>query len=378
MNERLVSPAEAAKKLDEKLENTSLWLKTEKEPLEYLAAGSGFSVLAGLLLTLILLRLGRREKRKHPLLMRWRIFSALSFPAGSFVSIAGIFLSSMPLLNTVTGRFYWLDIRIFAALLVLAAVWGIYRLLGVFHIAVRRYAMRDDNTLDELLVQMIHNTLQIVLAALTLLIIGQTIFELDITALLAGAGVAGLAVAFAAKDALANFFGTIVIILDHPFRLGDRIRINAIDGIVEDVGMRCTRLRTPEESLCILPNSLISSTALENVTKKGVLRYDFVIGLEYGTTPEQMRTAMDLLHQAADNFHGTDRPGLEPRIFFESFGSSALNIKVSVWLKTADFNGEEKLRTELNLEILEKFSAAGLSIAYPTTTTYVRMTESGK
>ncbi len=368
----LDSPAAVAEKLNETITDTRHWLKAERDDLKDFAAGACGAVLLGFIVGGSLAWSSRRQRIRKPQLMRWRILSALSLPLGFFIGIGGVFLSAVPLLNSLNGKFYWFDVRLFASLLVLAGVWGLFRLLGVFNLAVRKYAMRDDNALDELLVEVLHKTLQFLLAGLTLLVIGQTIFRLDITALLAGAGVVGLAVAFAAKDALANFFGTLVIILDHPFRLGDRIQINGIDGIVESVGMRSTRIRTPDEGLYILPNSLISSTSLKNVTQRGHLRYLFDLGLEYGTAPEQMQQAIRLIHEAADNFHGKDQAGYEPRVFFENFGESALNLRVIVWFKTGSFDVEEEWRTELNLAILKKFRDAGISIAFPTTTTYLR------
>lgn len=369
---KLDSPAAVAEKLNEKITDTRHWLKAEQDALKNFAAGSCGAVLLGFIFGGGLAWSSRRQRIRKPQLMRWRILSALSLPLGFFIGVGGIFLSAVPLLNSMSGKLYWFDVRLFASLLVLAGVWGLFRLLGVFNMAVRKYAMRDDNAMDELLVEVLHKTLQVLLAGLTLLVIGQTIFRLDITALLAGAGVVGLAVAFAAKDALANFFGTLVIILDHPFRLGDRIQISGIDGIVEEVGMRSTRIRTPDEGLYILPNSLISSTSLKNVTQRGRLRYLFDLGLEYGTTPEQMQQAIRLLHEAADDFHGKDQPGYEPRVFFENFGESSLNLRVIVWFKTGSFDVEEEWRTELNLAILKKFRDAGISIAFPTTTTYLR------
>ncbi len=366
--EKLEPPHVLVQEFDRKLEHTKSWLKSERECLKTFAAGSFIFVLSGIALGGLFIR----QSRRCPQQIRRQIWRALSLPLGFFLATGGTFLSAVPLLNSLSGKTYWFDVRLFAAFLTLICSWGLFRLLNVFDLAVRRYANRDDNALDALLVDVLHKTLQILLAAVTLLIIGQTIFRLDITALLAGAGVVGLAVAFAAKDALANFFGTLVIILDHPFRLGDRIQINGIDGIVEEVGMRSTRIRTADEGLYLLPNSMISSTALKNVTRHGKLRYLFDLGLEYGTTPEQMRDAIALIHKIADNFHGPDLPGYEPRIFFDEFGASSLNLRVIVWFKTDSFDQEEILRTELNLAILKSFSDAGINIAFPTTTTYLR------
>lgn len=106
---------------------------------------------------------------------------------------------------------------------------------------MRAFAKRPDNNLDALMIDITRKLLKITLAVVTVFFIGQSIFQLNITTLLAGAGVAGLAVAFASRETLSNFFGTLVIILDRPFRIGDRVQIGEVDGIVQTVGMRSTR-----------------------------------------------------------------------------------------------------------------------------------------
>lgn len=234
---------------------------------------------------------------------------------------------------------------------------------------MRAFAKRPDNNLDALMIDITRKLLKITLAVVTVFFIGQSIFQLNITTLLAGAGVAGLAVAFASRETLSNFFGTLVIILDRPFRIGDRVRIGEVDGIVQTVGMRSTRILTANESLFSIPNSRIAEVPVENISNCGVIRYSFVLGLVYGTTADQMEQAMQLLHGIADNFKGQDAPAYKPRIFFEALGSSALNIRIIMWLKTTSYVVEERLRTEVNLAIVRKFHRSpGLSLAFTTVT----------
>lgn len=223
---------------------------------------------------------------------------------------------------------------------------------------MRAFAKRPDNNLDALMIDITRKLLKITLAVVTVFFIGQSIFQLNITTLLAGAGVAGLAVAFASRETLSNFFGTLVIILDRPFRIGDRVQIGEVDGIVQTVGMRSTRILTANESLFSIPNSRIAEVPVENISNCGVIRYSFVLGLVYGTTADQMEQAMQLLHGIADNFKGQDAPAYKPRIFFEALGSSALNIRIIMWLKTTSYVVEEQLRTEVNLAIVRKFTEA--------------------
>jgi len=234
------------------------------------------------------------------------------------------------------------------------------------------YAGRhDDTSLDLLLVTVARKVLQVALVLCTLFFIGQSIFGLNLTAVLTGAGVAGLAVAFASRETLANFFGTIVIIADRPFRCGDRVRLNGVDGIVTDVGMRSTRIATPEETLCTVPNSLIETATVENLSRKGVIRFVFQVPLVYATSREDLGKALRLLHEILDDFHGKDQERRRPHIFFDELGASSLNLKVIMWLKTASFREEESLRSEINLAIVERFRANGLEFAYNTVSNIV-------
>ena len=133
-------------------------------------------------------------------------------------------------------------------------------------------------------------------------------------------------------------------------------------------GMRSTRILTGYESIVSVPNNTIAEEAIENISNRGVIRYLFTAGLVYGTTAEQMQLAMKLIHEVVDNFKGPDAPQRNPRVFFEEFAASSLNIRVIMWLKTTSFEKEEALRTEINLEILRKFSENNLEMAFNTTT----------
>ncbi len=141
-----------------------------------------------------------------------------------------------------------------------------------------------------------------------------------------------------------------------------------MNGIVLSVGMRSTRILSADESIISMPNNRIAEIAIENISSCGVIRHMFTMGMVYETSAEQMTLAMKLLHGIADNFKGPDVPKYRPRIFFDGFGASSLNIRVLMWFKTTSFDMEEQLRTELNLEIVRQFNENGLSFAFNTVT----------
>jgi len=201
--------------------------------------------------------------------------------------------------------------------------------------------------------------------------IGQNIFELNITALLAGAGVVGLALALAAKDTVSNFFGTLVIIADSPFRIGDRIECQNITGIVQNVGMRSSRILLDDESICTVPNSILTNSVLRRINPRFVMKRSFDLSLTYSTAPEALERAKTILHEILDDLNGKDAPGNRPHIFFASFGESSLNIRVIVWLKCTSLWEAEQQLDVINSRILHRFNAEKLEFAYPTRTLFL-------
>ena len=152
-----------------------------------------------------------------------------------------IFLFLLPVLHSMP-LVYPIEARLFFTWLTLLAAWAGFQIIALFDLRMRDFSERPGNNLDSLMIDIVRKLLKIVLVVVTVLFVGQSIFQLNITTLLAGAGVSGLAIAFASRETLANFFGTVVIILDRPFRIGDRIQAGEINGIVNSVGMRSTRI----------------------------------------------------------------------------------------------------------------------------------------
>ena len=366
-----VSPEEIISKLDSDAQKTRSWFSRERDNLLNFLIGSTVSILAGVFLTWLFRRLTQNRIDRQKNLWRWEILNVLTTPVILLAVLTSCFLFFFPVLKSLPRNLHDMDMRFFYAAVTLIIAWGVFGLVSVMDRKIRQFAERNDNTLDNLTVSMIGNTLKIAIAITTVLFIGQNIFHLDITALLAGAGVIGLAIALAAKDTVSNFFGTIVIIADCPFRLGDRIKAGDVNGIVTHVGMRSSKITTADESVYTIPNSMLTNTTVCNVNRSGRIKHVMDIGLTYDTAPEQMEQAMKILHEITDNFHGPDAAGYAPHIFFSQFAASSMNIHVIMWFKTNSFIEEEALLNELNMTILKRFNEAGLSMAYPTQTIYL-------
>lgn len=189
----------------------------------------------------------------------------------------------------------------------------------------------------------------------------------NVSAIIAGMGIGGLAFAMAAKDSISNIFGGFTIFTDKPFKINDRIKINGFDGTVTEIGLRSTRLKTLEGRTVTIPNSKFTDGMVENVTLEPTRKIVMNIGLIYDTTPEQMEQAMSILDEIHKNTDGVDEVR---HIAFTDFGDFSLGITFIYYIrKGADILG---VRSGMNLKILKEFNANGLEMAFPTQTIYTK------
>jgi MscS family membrane protein len=212
---------------------------------------------------------------------------------------------------------------------------------------------------------LIKKILGFVFVVFGVLVIAQALGA-EVRTFLAGLGIGGLAVALAAQDTIANMFGSFVVVMDHPFHVGDTVRIAGNEGTVEDIGLRSTRLRTGARTLIVLPNKLVASEAITNFSRMPQRRVDQTIGLTYDTTADQMDGILKDLRELL----GGD-PGVHPGLIavnFTSYGESTLDIQIVYF--TADPNWQRHLdvRERINLKIMRAVAARGLQFAFPTQT----------
>jgi len=189
----------------------------------------------------------------------------------------------------------------------------------------------------------------------------------DVGALIAGLGIGGLALALAAQDTVKNIFGGMVIFIDRPFRIGDHIRIDSIEGVVEYIGIRSTRLRTLNGRLVTIPNLQFSDRPIENVTIEISRRVNTTLGLTYDTSVERIELALKLLREISlENRHLIEHE--RTMVFFEKFSAYSLDVNFFYFIRKE----QDILETQsvINLQILKTFNANGLEFAFPTQTVY--------
>ncbi|MCX6894551.1 MAG: mechanosensitive ion channel family protein [Verrucomicrobia bacterium] len=195
-----------------------------------------------------------------------------------------------------------------------------------------------------------------------------------ITSILAGLSIGGLALGLAAQDTVANMFGAVAIFLDKPFRIGDRIKVESVDGTVENIGLRSTRIRNLDGHLVAVPNKTMGNSIITNITRRPTIRTEMNLGLTYDTSVEKVKRATGILNEVFRSHPKTT----DLVISFNKFMDSALNILVvHVWSGT-DAKEHFAALQELNLQIKQRFEAEGIEFAFPTQTLHIRQDAAGK
>lgn len=251
-----------------------------------------------------------------------------------------------------------------------ALIWFIYRLVAIVDSRLKKWAATTDSTIDDMLAPLLGKSLRIFIVIIGAILVIQNLTGIKIGPLLASLGVGGIAVALAAKDSIANFFGTLTILFDKPFQVGQRIVIDSTDGTVESVGFRSTRIRTLTGHLVTIPNEKLVNTSIENIGQRPHIRWLNNITITYDTPPEKVEKAVAILREALDNHEGM-HPDFPPRVYFNGFNDWSLNILMVAWYHPADYWNMQEWQQKACLEILKRFNEEGIDFAFPSQTVYL-------
>jgi len=227
----------------------------------------------------------------------------------------------------------------------------------------------ENYNMNKLLLDLSLSIVRLIVWIFVVIFIFQEVFHLKVTHLIASAGIFGLAVAFAAKDTIANVFGAFAILGSKMFRVGDWIKAGSTEGIVEQIGIRSIRIRAFSDGRQIdIPNHIIADSQIENFSNRLYWREYFCFGLVYQTTPEQMALAQKILADIGKDLADLLEKGRPVQFDFALFDRSSLNLEGYVWFGASDFLAMRRARGRFNEEVLRRFNAAGLEFAFPTTT----------
>ena len=328
----------------------------------------GAAVLMRRLITGLLFAQLRRffARTQGALAIQARLFGAIERPTGVLIIVLGL-SAALSLVELPAGLEQAAGYGERAAATA-AVLWGLLCAGSAFldHLAD---VARERRMGIAAFMPLLRKTFAAMFGIFAILMIAESL-GVEVKAYLAGLGIGGLAFALAAQDTLSNVFGSFVVVLDHPFLVGDTVRIGASEGVVEDIGLRSTRLRTAERSLVVIPNKTVAGEAIVNLTRMPQRRVDQTIGLSYDAGPSDIEAMVADLGAllAAD-------PGVSPGtavVGFCGLGESSLDLQVVYYTANADWASSLAVRQRVNLAIMRAVAARGLEFAFPSRTVYHR------
>ena len=246
--------------------------------------------------------------------------------------------------------------------------WALYAITPATREFLYHYSNKNDHLSYELS-RFIVRMIRILIILLGIMAILYN-FGINVTAFFASLGIGGLALALAAKDTAANLFGSIALLVDRSVKIGEWIKVNDIEGVVEDIGMRTTKIRTFEKSLIAIPNSIVALSPIENYSRRGIRRIKMTIGLTYDTPRSTIEAIVSDLRVLLD--HHPDIAQNETKLVnFRDFNASDLGILIYAFAIRSEWKTYLEIREDLNLKIMEIVERHGASFAFPSQSLYI-------
>lgn len=261
------------------------------------------------------------------------------------------------------------SLRIFQFILAIAFIRLSVKLIVVFGEMLKKKAEKSVSKQDDQLIPFVIELAKILVIFIGSLITISSIFHLNVGSLVAGLGIGGLAVALAAKESLENLFGSFTIFFDKPFVVGDLVKVGEIEGVVERVGFRSTRIRTLEKSYLTIPNKKMIDAELDNRSLRTFRRVKFNLGLTYGTSKKILQDIVTDIKKYLDEHPHTNQ---EAQVRFLNFGSSSLDIMVLYYIDTMDYAIYLEFKEEINYRIMDIVEKHKGEFAFPTQTIHIQ------
>jgi len=242
------------------------------------------------------------------------------------------------------------------------------RLIDVFGRLLEEKAAETEGRMDDQLVPVAIRIAKIFTAFVGLIFVLQNL-GVNVSALIASLGVGGIAIALAAKDTVANVFGSITIFTDRPFQVGDAVNIDGVVGSVEEVGLRSTRIRTATNSVLSIPNAAVANAKIDNIGAREFRRVRATLGITYGTPTTKITKFVEGIRSILEGTEDVKKDNYE--VHFLEFGPSSLDIMTSYYLTVPGWHEEMLVRSEINLQIIHLAEKLGIDFAFPSQSLYV-------
>jgi MscS family membrane protein len=293
-----------------------------------------------------------------------RILSALKGPLSFvFLTIGVRLFFALLFLETPT-----ID-KIISTMITFNLFWAIYALVHALRGVIYHFTERFNPELSHEMGNFLLTVIRVIVLSIGLGAILQ-LWGVNVAGLLAGLGIGGLAFALAAKDTAANLFGSIALLLDKSIRIGEWIKIDGVEGVVEDIGMRTTKIRTFRKSLITLPNQVIANSPIENYSRRGIRRIKINLGLTYDATSQQIQQVIVDIKTMLRNHKGIAQ-NETMLVNFTTFDDSSLGILVYTFTKTSNWEKYLKIKEEVNINIMKIVENNNVAFAFPSQSLYI-------
>lgn len=257
---------------------------------------------------------------------------------------------------------------IIGVLVNIVLIWAVCKVIDVFTKRIE-LRLRSKNT-DSPLLNLMPVLGKIIKSIIVFLLLAGFLqsFGYNVTSLIAGFGITGLAVGFAAKEAIGNIFGSFGLLADRVYKIGDYIKFNGYEGTVENINLRSTTVRTLEGFIVNVPNNVLSNEEITNVSQANNRRIDISVDVEYGTSNEKLDVACNLLKEIAEK---------ETRIldgaetFIDNMAPSSIQVRLVAYTKETSWAGHAHVKSDIIRQIIHRYREEGIEFAFPSTSIYM-------
>lgn len=296
-----------------------------------------------------------------------RVLETVRRPARLVFAVAFL-VSAVPMLHLPMAAQIWVN-RFETGLAFVTVVVLVSAIIDGLALAARERLEREGQRTGAGTINFVNGIVKVLLGGIALIGILQAL-GFNVTSLIAGLGIGGIAVALAAQKTLENLLGGFMLMADQPVRVGDFCRFGDKSGVVEAFGYRSTRLRTLDRSVISIPNSELANVAIENMAARDRIRFVTTLQLRYETTADQLRAVLEGLRALLGGHPRVDRE-LLLRVRFAGLGESSLNVEVQCWITSRDEEEFRAIREELLLGMMDVVAANGSGFAFPSRTVYM-------
>ncbi len=296
-----------------------------------------------------------------------KLLKALHQPFELFFLTVGFYLAIH--MVKLESKFELIANNILKSLFTLALFWAIYAIVEpISEVIIKSSNRLKAKDLGKDLANLITKFIQVIIAALAIITILQE-WGYNITGFLASLGLVGMAIALAAKDTVANLFGSLVIFTDKPFTIGDWIKTTNVEGIVEAVGIRSTKVRTFAQAVVSVPNASLANSEILNWSRMGKRRIKMTLGLTYNTNTQQMQKIVNDIRAMLQNDVNIHQETIH--IYFTDFNDSSLGIFCYFFTKSTNWAEYMRVREETNFKLMKIIEDNGSAFAFPTQSIYL-------